>query len=541
MANKSRAIMKFLTIIGFTFTYPSSYGQVWIPDNGDGTYRNPVIFADYSDPDVIRVGDDFIMTASSFNCVPGLPILRSPDLVNWTIAGYAIPDPLPADVYAKPQHGNGVWAPGMRYHGGEYFIYYGDPDFGIYLVKAKDPAGPWSKPQLVKSAVGWIDPCPFWDDDDNAYLIHAWAKSRSGINSILTMHKMNTEGTKILDDGITVFDGRERQPTIEGPKMYKRAGYYYIFAPAGGVKNGWQTVLRSKSIYGPYEDKIVLAQGSTGVNGPHQGAWVQLASGDSWFLHFQDRGAYGRIVHLQPMEWKDGWPVIGADTDGDGKCEPVATYTKPNVGKSFPVAIPQTSDEFNEEKIGLQWQWHAKPDSTWGWMEKTDGNLRLNAIGLPRGFRNFWDVSNLLLQKLCAPEYTATVKMNCNFAGDGEKTGLIVMGTDYSYVAVRSENDRLSLVQTTCLGADSGSIEVEGNPVPLEDGNLYLRITIANDANCTFSYSTDGDKFIPLGASFTAKPGKWIGAKVGLFCIRNDDREKTGYAKYDYFRVEKLN
>ncbi len=530
--------MKYLPIIGCTYVYSVAYGQVWVPDNGDGTYRNPVIFADYSDPDVIRVGSDFFMTASSFNCIPGLPILWSPDLVNWTIAGHAIPDPLPADVYAKPQHGNGVWAPSIRYHSGEYFIYYGDPNFGIYLIKAKNPTGAWSKPQLVKSAIGWIDPCPFWDDDGNAYLVHAWAKSRSGINSILTMHKMNAEGTKILDDGTTIFDGRERQPTIEGPKMYKQGGYYYIFAPAGGVKNGWQTVLRSKSIYGPYEDKIVLTQGETDVNGPHQGAWVQLESGESWFVHFQDRGVYGRVVHLQPMEWKDGWPVIGVDKDGDGKGEPVGAYAKPDVGKSFPEIIPQTSDEFNEEKIGMQWQWHANPDSTWGWVETMDGNLRLNAIALPRDFRNFWDVPNLLLQKLCAPEYTATVKMTCNLTSDGEKAGLIVMGSDYSYITVNSIGNKLHIATTVCQDADSGAIEWEGNPIPIDDGNLYLRVAVERDANCTFSYSTDGQRFSSVGASFTAKSGKWIGAKVGLFCIKRGDRNDEGYATFDYFRIE---
>jgi beta-xylosidase len=301
----------------------------------EGTYTNPIIDADYSDPDVIRVGDDFYLTASSFNCIPGLPILHSKDLVNWKIIGHALQEQPPRDVFARPQHGNGVWAPSIRFHNNHFYIFYGDPDFGIYMVKARNAAGPWSRPLLIRRARGWIDPAPFWDDDGNAYLVHAWANSRSGIKSILTINRMSPDGTKLLDDGKTVFDGRVNHPTIEGPKLYKRNGYYYIFAPAGGVATGWQTVLRSKNIYGPYEDRIVMDRGQTEINGPHQGGWVELRSGESWFVHFQDRGAYGRVVHLQPVKRADDWPVIGVDVDGDGKGEPVAEHRKPNIGREY--------------------------------------------------------------------------------------------------------------------------------------------------------------------------------------------------------------
>jgi beta-xylosidase len=269
----------------------------WQPDNEDGTYSNPIIHADYSDPDVIRVGNDFYMTASSFNCSPGLPVLHSVNLVNWEIIGYALQKQPPFDVFNFPQHGNGVWAPAIRYHNGEFFIYWGDPDFGIYVVKAKNPEGPWSEPHLVHAAKGWIDPCPFWDDDGKAYLVHAFAGSRSGIKSVLVINEMSPCGLSIDEKCTLVFDGHENHRTIEGPKLYKRNGYYYIFAPAGGVKPGWQTVLRSKNIYGPYEIKTVLHQGNTPINGPHQGGWVELESGESWFIHFRDKDAYGRIVY----------------------------------------------------------------------------------------------------------------------------------------------------------------------------------------------------------------------------------------------------
>ncbi len=157
--------------------------KVWVADQGDGTYRNPILYADYSDPDVIRVGEDFYLVASSFEAVPGIPILHSRDLVNWELIGHAFERQVPEDVFSTVQHGGGAWAPAIRYHGGEYSIYYPDPDRGIYVVKAKNAAGPWSAPLLIKAAKGWIDPCPFWDEDGKAYLIHALAASRSGVKT----------------------------------------------------------------------------------------------------------------------------------------------------------------------------------------------------------------------------------------------------------------------------------------------------------------------------------------------------------------------
>lgn len=253
----------------FSVCAQSTVSKVWVADNGNGTYKNPIINADYSDPDAIRVGDDYYMTASSFEDIPGLPILHSKDLVNWTIIGHALDRLPPYDHFSVPRHGEGVWAPAICYHNNEFYIYYPDPDFGIYRTKAKNPAGPWSEPVLVEAGKGLIDPCPLRDDDGNTYLVHAWAGSRAGIKSIITVKKMNGEGTKTLDKGVIVYDGHETDPTIEGPKFYKRNGYYYIFAPAGGVSTGWQLVLRSKNVYGPYQRRVVMDQGKTTINGPH--------------------------------------------------------------------------------------------------------------------------------------------------------------------------------------------------------------------------------------------------------------------------------
>ena len=340
----------------------------WNGDNGDGTYRNPILYTDYSDPDVCRVGEDYYMVASSFCNTPALPVLHSKDLVNWKMLSYVL-DEIDEPGYEKPLHGHGVWAPAIRYHEGEFYVYYPMPDEGIFMCKAKDAAGSWSKPVCVKAAKGWIDPCPFWDEDGKAYLVNGFAKSRSGIKSILHLSPMSWDGTKVLGEGQHIFDGRNTQPTIEGPKMYKRNGFYYILAPAGSVKAGWQTALRSKNIYGPYEERIVMIQGDTNINGPHQGGWVDTPSGENWFIHFQDVGNAGRIVHLQPMRWENDWPVIGKD-DGDGFGMPVESWKKPDVGAVYPKVSPDDSDDFSGESLGLQWQWNANHRSDWYRMEK---------------------------------------------------------------------------------------------------------------------------------------------------------------------------
>jgi beta-xylosidase len=511
---------------------------VWKPDNEDGTYKNPVIFADYSDPDVIRVGDDFYMTASSFNCVPGLPVLHSKDLVNWKIIGHAI-EHFNDERFDSPQHGNGVWAPSIRYHNGWFWVFYGDPDAGIFMTRAKSPEGPWEPLHLVQEGKGLIDTCPLWDDDGNAYIVHAWANSRAGIKSILTVNRMSPDGTKLLDEGTMVFDGRNGvQPTIEGPKFYKRNGYYYILAPAGGVKEGWQLALRSNNVFGPYEVKRVLEQGSTNINGPHQGGWVELESGESWFLHFQDRGAYGRVVHLNPVRWVDDWPLMGVDLDGNGVGEPVAEYKKPNVGKTYPIEVPQTSDEFRSKELGLQWQWHANPKEDWMSLTAKPGWMRLFSGPIPDNEVNLWSVPNLILQKFPAPEFTVTTKLDFSRLAEGQISGLLIMGQSYSYLAVERTSSGYRLVKRACADAMKGNKETEEAIIGCQGNSVLLRVKVSNGAVCNFSYINDSKEFIQIGESFIAQAGRWIGAKVGLFCLARNAEQKTGYADYDWFRFD---
>lgn len=544
-------------IISLT-THAQYKSQVWVSDQGDGTYKNPVLYADYSDPDIIRVGDDYYMTASSFNCVPGLPILHSKDLVNWKIVNYALHDLYlggvePQNFFDKAQHGKGVWAPCIRYHKGEYIIYWGDPDFGIYVVKTKDILGKWDKPILVLPGKGRIDPSPLFDDDGKVYLTHAWAGSRANMNSVMTLCELNGDGTKTISGESLIYDGLlQGNHTTEGGKFYKKDGYYYLLAPAGGVEMGWQIVLRSKNVYGPYEMKKVLHQGSTNINGPHQGGLVETQTGEWWFMHFQDKGAYGRIIHLQPVRWKDGWPVMGIN-DKDYCGEPVLTYKKPNVGKTYPIETPQESDEFNSPKLSLQWSWHANPKQTWGYASNL-GYYHMYGQYYPENYTNFWDIPNLLMQKLTAPELTATMKVTAVLQNEGDKAGLIMMGWDYSYIALVKATTGYEVEQIVCKDAEQKTPEKEIARVPLknlktevkynyqtrlENIEFYFRVQVKNGGICTFSYSTDGKKYQNIGEQFTARQGKWIGAKTGMFIMNKTPNTQRSWIDVDWFRVEK--
>ncbi|KAA5827989.1 glycosyl hydrolase 43 family protein [Algibacter amylolyticus] len=533
------------TLISTTLIFAQStpyVSDVWVADNGDGTYNNPILYSDYSDPDVARVGDDYYMTSSSFNSAPGLPILHSKDMVNWKLINHALLVQVPAEVFNVPQHGNGVWAPAIRYHKGELYIYWGDPDFGIYMVKTKDPKGKWDEPILVMEGKGLIDPCPLWDDNGDAYLVHAFAGSRAGVKSLITVNKMNPEGTKVIDRGVHVFDGHENHKTVEGTKFYKRNGYYYIFAPAGGVPIGWQLILRSKNIYGPYEEKIVLEQGSTDTNGPHQGAWVDTPDGESWFFHFQDLEAYGRIIHLQPMRWKNDWPVMGKDFDGNGVGEPVKTHKKPNVGKTYPIETPAETDNFDGNDIGLQWQWNANSDVVWHAKFSHKDYLRLFSIIVPEDAPNLWMVPNLLLQKFPAPSFTTSTKITLvpEGATSGKTAGLIIMGMDYATLSISVDEQGYFIKQTEAIGAIKGVEEQINAKERLKTNTAYFRVEVsAPDAMCQFSYSENGKNYKKIGKPFKAKQGKWVGAKVGLFSVSTKDAKRYGYADVDYFRITK--
>lgn len=504
----------------------------WTPDHGDGTYVNPIIHADYSDPDVIRVGDDYWMVASSFTCVPGIPVLHSKDLVNWEIVNHVY-DRLPLGKYDCPAHGEGSWAPAIRYHEGKFYVYFCTPNDGLFVATATDPRDRWELKQMLE-VVKWEDPCPFWDDDGNAYLAHSIHRGGPAI-----VHRMSADGTKLLDNGITVYHNETENPILEGLKIYKRDGWYYIFAPAGGVESGWQTVLRSRNIYGPYESRRVMQQGDSDINGPHQGGLVDTPDGrEWWFVHFQSKGIYGRVTHLQPAEWlSDGWITIGEDADGDGIGTPVNSHRKPSVAPGA-VKIPQTSDDFNSTGMSKQWQWQCNPRDEWYSLSAADGKMRLYAIPCPSEKGNLYYAGNLCLQKLPAPTFTATTKIDAHFTTEGERAGLIMMGNQYSYIALikGKEGNRLSVVTGKSDKYAVTPIELESTSADTD--TILLRVELLPDSECQYSYSIDGKEFLTLGGTCKVAPGMWIGAKTGIFCSSPNIAAGDGYADFDYFELE---
>ena len=533
-----------------TLGVPQIARAPWSPDMGDGRYRNPVLHADYSDPDVIRVGKRYYMTSSSFTNVPGLPLLESGDMVNWRLVGHALPRLVPEDAFRTPQHGKGVWAPCLRYHDGKFWIFYPDPDFGIYVITAKNFAGPWSKPRLLMAGKGLIDPAPLWDDDGKAWLLHGWAKSRAGFNNVLSLRQMAPDGSRMLDDvSRVVIDGNTLPgyKTLEGPKLYKHKGWYYVFAPAGGVETGWQSVFRSRHIDGPYEARIVMEQGSTAINGPHQGAWVHAEDGSDWFYHFQDKRALGRVVHLQPMRWQDdGWPIIGEPSAKAGVGQPVIEHTKPML---TPVASlrnptmnwPAVGDEFEAVRLAPQWQWVANPGLDWYSLKARPGYLRLNAQPAPAGDGSGASVTPLrsmaavLTQKPPAPVFTATAKLDLHAVADGDSAGLAMYGQSYAWIGLRREQGEMRVVFVRCEASKDKCKEqtAASLPVPREGQPLELRMAVGAGGQTVFSFSRDGVTFQPLGTPFNAAMGRWVGAQLGLFAAG----ARGAYADVDYLRI----
>ncbi len=519
-------VLLLVTMSGMFGCVPALGGiPVSEPRNLHGdTYTNPIIHADYSDPDVVASPDGatFWMTASSFQDSPGLPILRSTDLVNWELVNYAIDRVPPHDAYkGAPQHGHGVWAPSIKYRNGEYYIYWGDPDYGVFMIKTKDPAGRWSEPVLVREAKGMIDPTPFWDEDGKAYLANGWAGSRAGFNSQITVSEMNPEGTATIGHPKVVYDGNDGvNHTIEGPKMYKRDGYYYIFSPAGGVVNGWQLVMRSRNVFGPYESRIVMAQGDTDINGPHQGAWISTPNAGDWFLHFQDRDAYGRITHLNPMTWVDGWPVIGVDKDGDGCGDPVRRYRKP--------ALPTTQMSATPD-LGMLYQWEANYNDHFGF-DIPDGLKRIFGHKLQNDSIDLREVPNVWLMKFPAENFTLTskVRISAKQTSEGVSSGIMVIGTDYARLGLLKEGDRFRVQYAVSTGPGAEAIKdlgvvkptrvYEAGLYPNLECDLWLRVEVVKEAQCRLSYSTDGRSFKEAG-TFKANRGAWMGAKLGFYSI----------------------
>ena len=502
-------------------SHPKPNGNTW-GDTGDGRYLNPVLAADYSDPDAIRVGDKYYMVASDFHFL-GMQVLESDDLVNWRLISQ-IYDRFDLPGWDGNQHySGGSWAPAIRWHDGKFWVYFCTPEEGLFMSMAENPAGPWEPLHCVKAIPRWEDPCPFWDEDGQAYLGH----SLKGAGPII-LHRMSPDGKELLDEGVTIYTG----PTAEGTKIHKWNGWYYLSIPEGGVKVGWQTVLRSRDIYGPYERKIVLETGSTGINGPHQGAIVDTPDGQWWFLHFQFQDPLGRIVHLQPMHWEEDWPVIGEDYDGNGVGEPVPGWTKPLAAKGRRAKacpfLPASSDDFSAPDRGLQWQWNHNPvDSAWS-LTSHPGKLALEALQAER----FELARNTLSQKIMGFRGAYTVLLDLSGMADGQRAGLACMGKENYLLEVGQAAGHRTL---SVLRTDNGTADL---PDALDA--VWLRLTFdARDNAFQFAWSADGSQFSDLGDPFAAHFGFWKGARVALFSYNTETTAGTAlFDDFIYLRQE---
>ena len=487
-------------------------------DQLNGTYINPVLNSDYSDPDVIRVENKYYMVCSEFHFM-GMPVLESDDMVNWKIIG-RVYDNLSFPGYdTNDKYGKGSWAPSIRFHDNKFWVYFCTPEEGLFMSTASKPEGPWEPLTIVKNIAGWEDPCPFWDDNGTGYLGH----SKVGAGPII-IHKLSTDGKQLLDDGLTVYTG----PVAEGTKIHKINGFYYLSIPEGGVEKGWQTILRAKSIYGPYEKKVVLEKGSTEINGPHQGALVDTPDGQWWFYHFQSDGAMGRVVHLQPVLWNNDWPVIGVDIDRNGIGEPVYVWKKPDIKGDFAISAPQSDDDFNSSSLGLQWQWNHNPvDSYWSLTDKK-GMLTLKAMEA----ESFVKARNTLTQKVMGTTGDAELELDLSGLAEGQKAGLCNMGGRNNNLLGVVKKDGQLYVFTERNGKTTDEKQIKAGKIYLK---VILNIKGGNDSK--FYYSLDNKQFNQIGDSFRTSAGYWKGTRLGLFSYNvsgNNGSAAFNWFKYNY-------
>ncbi len=524
-------------------------------DQGDGTYRNPILNADYPDVAIVQAGDTYYMISSKQHMCPGMVILESKDMVNWTSIGHVWPKLSWAPEYAWDQMNGyrfGVWAGDLAYHDGLWYCYQIDFKHGLYVSTAEDIRGPWSEPHhMMPTDQVLDDPGVFWDEDTHrAYIICNNAnKLKSPDNTERgnenRIYRMSWDGLEILDEGTLVYTG----PGAEAAKIYKIDGTWYLFlaewtgkpvTPQGDRK---QLVLRSTtdSIYGPYERRYVLQRGNGIERSCSQGGLMQAPDGSWWYAHQLiqniDTPFQGRPQCLEPVEWVDGWPIIGVDVNGDGIGEPVRQYRKPIPG--FPVTAPATDDDFGSPKLGVQWEWNHNPRDTHWSLAARPGWLRLKASvpvppadGMEPQVRKhvFWRACNTLSQRIMGTTTgTAIASFDLSGMAPGQRAGFVRYGGVYHLLGVHmdSENTRRLFFRDND-GNDAVGPELESD---------RLHIRTSNDGNqAFFEFSTDGEAFTRLGPVFTIAFGLWTGDRLGFFCW-NDEAEQ-GHIDVDSFRYD---
>jgi beta-xylosidase len=491
------------------FTYRS------YSDNGNGTYTNPVIFADFPDPDVIRVGDVYYMSTTTMHIFPGATILKSNDLVNWEYCSNPLEKIETTACYNLDgcnRYSRGQWASSLKYHNGTFYLHFNTLDEGSYLLTASNPEGPWTKKKLSTS---FYDAGLFFDDDDKIYIVY-------GINN-LHISQLDSNFNVIKDQAITLGNtsGIDNSGT-EGSHLYKINGYYYIYATTGGYYAS-QVAYRSSSIFGTYDEKEVFNSDRI-----HQGALIQTQTGEWWTMLFADKGAYGRLPSLQPVTWTNNWPMVGAS----GKS--VTTYQKPNVGKDYPVTNLPTNDNFRNYQLGKQWGWNHNPDNTkWSLLERP-GYLRLKTVSVADSLQR---AKNTLTQRIFrypadSTHSYGTIKMEIDSMKEGDMAGLAVYQDPYAYIGVKIISGEKKLVMV--------NNKVQEAAQTITDSVIYLRV-IANYNTSTagFYYSFDNTTYTKLGSDLNMKfnLSVFTGNK---FCLFNFATVQTGgFVDIDWFSTEK--
>ena len=492
-----------------------------VSDQGTGRYRNPLVFADFPDPDVIRVDDIYYMVSTTMHHFPGATILKSYDLVNWEYCAQPLTQLATTDDYnltaGRDAYARGMWACSMCYHDGRFYLLINGNDAGGWLLTTTDPEGQWEKKKLSRI---YYDPGMLFDSG-KVYVA-------CGIGNI-QMCELDEDFNFIREQRI-VSD----KAGLEGSHLYKIGDYYYLYATYGGWPSG-QTVFRSKNIFGPYEEMILVEKTIDGKpNTVHQGALVDTPEGKWWTIMQEDLGALGRMPNLQPVRWKDDWPVVG----NGGK--PYVSFTKPDVGTSRPRVPLPTNDNFRSYPLGMQWQWNHNPDDgAWSLFERP-GWLRLKT-GTPA--TRLTQAHNMLTQRIFGyankPSY-GTVRIDVSHLGEGNKAGICILQDPYAMIALQVKDGRQQLVwRQDTLRQTTGFTPAE-TVLPVQvDSIIYLRASVNySDSKAQFYYSLDNVTYTPLGSQTTLgfNLTVFVGARFGLFCYTEGDIQ--GYADFDWFTTE---
>ncbi|AHE53245.1 glycoside hydrolase family 43 protein [Sphingomonas sanxanigenens] len=479
---------------------PAAPAQVWRSDQGDGTYVNPPLNADYPDPDIIRVDADFYFVSTTFANVPGLTMLHSRDLVNWDIVSHLVSrlEGRPHyDLEAGGAYRRGIYAPSLRYRDGTFYVAFTPVGQHTRIYSARDPKGPWSHIELDREA---FDPALFFDDDGQAYLA-----SSIGTDGTVTLHTLDKGLTRIERSAVIHYN-----KGAEGTKIVKRQGWYYLFNSIPGKLA--LTVSRARSLRGPWEVRPQIDD----TTGGHQGAIVDLPNGDFYGFVMLDAGPIGRVTNISPVFWRDDWPVWGTP-EAPGRVPRRAP--KPIPGEAF--VEPPASDAFDAQDLGRQWQWNHNPVPALWSLSERPGWLRLKAAPGDQ----LWWARNTLLQKGQAPRGRGEIEVDPRGIRPGDVCGFGTFGKFSGQIAIVGLPDgtRALTMRVTESTVDGPRVDVRVASQPVRADRLWLRADMDFPAGrAILSYSEDGRRFTTLGDEvplvYDWKTGTFQGVQFALSC-----------------------